>query len=144
MILALLDEALSAGARLEKACAILGLAARTVTRWREDGGGIDRRAEAGVSPVHKLTAGERDRIVKVATSAEYRDLSPRQIVPLLADKGIYVASESSFYRVLHEHELMAHWCGRSRRLAEPPVGVCRPSSLDACSGPAEASRRWPT
>lgn len=108
MILALLDEALSAGARLEKACAILGLAARTVTRWREDGGGIDRRAEAGVSPVHKLTAGERDRIVKVATSAEYRDLSPRQIVPLLADKGIYVASESSFYRVLHEHELMAH------------------------------------
>src|SRR5690606_11424438 len=74
---------------------------------RAHGGGIDRRAEASVSPVHKLTAEEREAIVKVATSAEYRDLSPRQIVPLLADQGIYVASESSFYRVLHEHELMA-------------------------------------
>lgn len=109
MILALVDEAVSAGARLEKACAVLGLSARTVARWREgDGGGIDRRADAGVSPAHKLTAEERDRIVKIATSAEYRDLSPRQIVPLLADNRVYVASESSFYRVLHEHELMAH------------------------------------
>lgn len=109
MILALVDEAVSAGARLEKACAVLGLAVRTVARWREhDGGGLDRRAEAGVSPVHKLTAEERDTIVKVAASAEYRDLSPRQIVPLLADKGVYVASESSFYRVLHDHELMTH------------------------------------
>lgn len=109
MILSLVDEAVSAGARLEKACAILGLSTRTVARWCEDkGGGVDRRAEAGVPPIHKLTAEERDRIVKVATSAEYRDLSPKQIVPRLADKGIYVASESSFYRVLHEHELVTH------------------------------------
>lgn len=109
MILALLDEAVAAGARLEKACGILGLAVRTVARWRtEDGGGHDRRAEGGTAPVHKLTPEERDKIIRFATSAEYRDLSPRQIVPLLADRGVYVASESSFYRVLHEHELMAH------------------------------------
>lgn len=109
MILALLDEAVAAGARLEKACGVLGLAVRTVARWRaEEGGGHDRRAEAGTAPVHKLTPEERESIVRHATSAEYRDLSPRQIVPLLADKGLYVASESSFYRVLHEHELMAH------------------------------------
>lgn len=108
MILALLAEAVTAGARLDKACEVLGLAARTVSRWQVEGGGVDRRAEAGGAPAHELSPEERDTIVSYATSAEYRDLSPKQIVPLLADKGIYVASESSFYRVLHERALMAH------------------------------------
>lgn len=108
MILTLLDEAVASGARPESACDVLGVAVRTVTRWRKEGGGVDRRAEAGTAPAHKLTPEERDTIVSYATSAEYRDLSPKQIVPLLADKGIYIASESSFYRVLHERELMAH------------------------------------
>jgi putative transposase len=106
--LALLDEAVASGARLEKACEVLGITVRTVARWRAEKGGIDRRAEAASEPAHKLTPEERATIVRYATSAEYRDLSPRQIVPLLADKGIYVASESSFYRVLHEEGLMAH------------------------------------
>jgi transposase InsO family protein len=44
----------------------------------------------------------------VATSPEYRNLSVRQIVPKLADLKVYIASESSFYRVLHERDLMAH------------------------------------
>ena len=108
MTLAVLDEAVAAGARLGKACELPGLAERTVKRWRTEPGSVDRRAESGAAPAHKLTAAERDTIVRYATSAEYRDLSPRQIVPLLADKGVYVASESSFYRVLHEHNLMAH------------------------------------
>jgi transposase InsO family protein len=107
VILALLDEAVEAGARLEPACATLGLTARTVARWRAHGGS-DGRAGAGVSPAHKLTPEERAKVVEYATSPEYRDLSPRQIVPLLADKGIYVASESSFYRVLYEESLLAH------------------------------------
>lgn len=36
------------------------------------------------------------------------DLPPCQIVPTLADKGIYIASESSFYKVLKAHYLMEH------------------------------------
>jgi len=35
--LALLDEAVTSGARLVKACKILGIAARTVQRWRQRG-----------------------------------------------------------------------------------------------------------
>jgi transposase InsO family protein len=108
VILALVDEAVASGARLAKACDVLGITERTIARWRGEGGGHDRRAEGGTSPAHKLTPEEQDAIVSYATSAEYRDLSPRQIVPLLADKGVYVASESSFYRVLHERGLMAH------------------------------------
>jgi transposase InsO family protein len=108
VILALLDEAVEAGARLVRSCPMLGLTVRTIARWRAQGGGTDGRAEAGVSPAHKLTPEERARVVHYATSAEYRDLSPRQIVPLLADQGVYLASESSFYRVLREEDLMAH------------------------------------
>lgn len=108
MIIELIDEAVAAGARIEKACSVLGLPARTIARWRADAGGDDKRGTKPVVPAHTLTAEERAAIVTYATCAEYRDLSPRQIVPLLADKGVYVASESSFYRVLHDHELMAH------------------------------------
>jgi len=39
---------------------------------------------------------------------EHRDLSPAQIVPLLADQGLYVASESTIYRILREAGQAAH------------------------------------
>ena len=96
MIIELADEAVSAGAGIDKACAELGVTPRTLTRWRAVNGGEDRRGTAPSSPDHKLTEQERKRILEIANSQEYRDLSPRQIVPLLADKQIYVASEASF------------------------------------------------
>ncbi len=124
MIVDLVEEAVRAGARRDRACAIIGLCPRTLARWRADGGGKDRRGQSAVSPVHKLTEAERAQIVAHATSPEYRDLSPRQIVPLLADKGVYVASESSFYRVLHEHGLMSHRePSRPRTHRRPPEHV---------------------
>ncbi len=124
MITGLVAEAVLAGARRDKACATIGLCARTLTRWCAQGGGQDGRVKGGVSPAHKLTAAERAQIVKHATSAEYCDLSPRQIVPLLADEGVYVASESSFYRVLHEQGLMSHRePSRPRTHRRPPEHV---------------------
>jgi putative transposase len=42
------------------------------------------------------------------------DLAPTQIVPLLADKGIYLASESSFYKIFRERKLLAHR-GKSKK-----------------------------
>lgn len=108
MIFGLLDEAVAAGARLEVACATLGLTARTVQRWREDPQRDDERAGPNTSPRHALTDEERQWVVDIASSPKYRNLSVRQIVPLLADTGLYIASESTFYRVLHERDLMAH------------------------------------
>lgn len=108
MTLMLADEAVSAGAGVEKVCSRLGIAKRTLTRWRAQGGGKDRRGERPVAPRHKLTARERAHVLEIAHRPEFRDLSPRQIVPLLADKGHYVASESTFYRVLREAGELAH------------------------------------
>jgi transposase InsO family protein len=108
MMLDLLDEASAAGARLSKACELVDLSVRTVERWRLEDGGEDKRGGPLTAPVHKLTEAERASVLKVANSPEFRDKSPRQIVPTLADRGEYVASESTFYRVLHAEGQLQH------------------------------------
>jgi transposase InsO family protein len=108
MILDLLDEAVSAGARLSKACEIVGISVRATERWRLDQDGDDKRAGPLTPPSHKLSGAERQAVLDVANSPEFRDKSPRQIVPTLADRGEYIASESTFYRVLHEEGQMQH------------------------------------
>ncbi len=129
MTCALVDEAVSAGASAEAACEVLGLSTQTVARWKaEEGGGEDHRTAPRPSPTHKLTKAERAAILATCNSPEFRDLSPKQIVPRLADSGRYLASESSFYRVLREEGLLAH-----RSPARPPTHH-RPRELVA-AGP---------
>ena len=50
-----------------------------------------------LSPYRVLDLSDED-------SSEFRGLSPKQIVPRLADEGIYLASESTIYRILREQE----------------------------------------
>jgi transposase InsO family protein len=111
MIRTLIDEAVAAGARRWRACEVLGLTVRTVERW----GGSDEDGRHGPNrvPVNKLSDAERRKIIAVATSTEFRDQSPNQIVPQLATRGEYLASESTFYRVLHAQDLQ-HRRGRAR------------------------------
>jgi putative transposase len=104
----LLDEAVAASARLTKACEVVNLSTRTVQRWRRQDGGEDKRAGPLSAPTHQLSEAERKALLDTANSPEFRDKSPRQIVPTLADRGEYIASESTFYRVLHEEGLMKH------------------------------------
>jgi putative transposase len=113
----LVEEAVAGGARLNKACEVVGLPARTLQRWVHKP--IDERRGPRRSPANKLSQRERERVVEVATSPEFRDVSPKQIVPLLADRGTYVASESTFYRVLHDEQLQ-HVRTRTRSPAKRP------------------------
>ena len=108
MIIALIDKAVESGARLMKAAATMGLSARTIIRWRHQGGGQDQRKGPSTAPANKLNEKERQQILDMSNSAPFRDLSPNQIVPKLADQGVYLASESSFYRVLKEHKMLTH------------------------------------
>ena len=110
----LVEEAVAKGARRERACEVLGLCARTLERWVTQE--TDGRSGARRAPPNRLSDTERRRLIRVATSPEYRDMSPKQIVPQLADRGIYIASESTFYRVLHEAQLQ-----RRRGRARPPA-----------------------
>ena len=128
MILGLVYEAVKKGARQQKACEIAGIPARTLQRWRKQGIGEDLRAGPKTRPKNKISEPERADILEVASKPKYRDLSPKQIVPKLADEGIYLASESSFYRVLREEGQMHH-----RERSSPPVHA-RPRELVA-TGP---------
>ena len=87
---------------------MLGLSARTVERWETENGLNDKRKESIHTPFNKLTQEERDMIVTTANSEKYCDLPPCKIVPMLADEGKYIASESSFYRVLREKNQLTH------------------------------------
>lgn len=116
MILALIDEAVQSGSRLGPAAGIMGLSARTVIRWRNQSGGKDQRTGPHRSPSNKLTEQERQKVLDVSNSMEFSDMSPKQIVPKLADQGVYLASESTFYRVLRAHAMLTH-----RQSSKPPV-----------------------
>lgn len=108
MILDAVREARAHGARLARCSEVAGVDARTIERWERDPAGQDRRRGPKNSPHNRLSTAERKRIVAVATSPEYRDMSPKQMVPKLADIGVYIASESTYYRVLGAEELMVH------------------------------------
>jgi putative transposase len=108
VILEFLEEAEASKVSFAAACGVMGLCPRTVKRWRAPKTSTDGRAGPLTRPKHALTAFERKRIVEVATSAEYCELSPKQMVPKLADAGIYLASESTIYRVLRAEDLLVH------------------------------------
>jgi transposase InsO family protein len=125
MIRELIDKAIESGARLKTAAACIGLTARTIIRWRRDTAGEDQRRGPRHAPANKLSQAEREKILAVATSPAFRDLSPKQIVPQLADQGRYIASESSFYRVLKERQMLTH------RQTARPATTRHPRALTA-------------
>lgn len=99
--LGLIAEAVEAGARRFRACSELGLCLRTVQRWRHSNEDR-RRTVQRKAPPNKLSVAERQAVLDAANQPGYASLTPHQIVPKLADEGIYLASESTFYRVLKE------------------------------------------
>lgn len=108
MIMDLIDKAVESGARLKNAAVMMGLSARTIIRWRHQADGQDQRKGPLTVPANKLSQQERQQMLEISNSAPFRDLSPKQIVPKLADQGVYLASESTFYRVLKEHKMLTH------------------------------------
>jgi transposase InsO family protein len=125
-VIQLIGEAVTAGARREKACALLGLSLRTMQRWQDgETVRVDQRPLRDYEPPHKLTETERAAVLAVANSEAFGHLPPSQIVPKLADQGSYVASESTFYRVLKAANQLAH--RRSERPTQArnkPRAVC--------------------
>ena len=130
-MIAWIDEACAAGARRDRACAVLGVTLRSVQRWRDQGEvkGDGRQTAAQLrTPANALAPAERAQVLALVNRPEFADQSPKQIVPRLADQGEYLASESTLYRVLRAEEQLAH-----RGKAKPPTRE-RPAPLVA-TGP---------
>lgn len=112
----LIQGAVKAGSRIGPACKEAEICLRTYRRWVQADGKVhaDQRPEVSRPvPKNKLSDDEIVTILAVCNQTEYASLPPSQIVPKLADQGIYLASESSFYRVLHAQD-QVHRRGRSR------------------------------
>jgi putative transposase len=80
------------------ACAATGRARASHYRHRQD-----RRAgppKPRPSPPNALTEAERQHILGLLRSPGFVDQSPTQVWAILLDKGIYLASISTFYRLL--------------------------------------------
>ncbi|QDG50121.1 IS3 family transposase [Persicimonas caeni] len=125
----MIAEAVSHGARQAQACRTLGISERTIQRWRKDPQAEDARQGPHSRCAHALTDEERAQVVAIATGREFCDVSPRQIVCSLADRGEYVASESTFYRVLREEKMMTH-----RQPSRPPKPRPKPELVAASPG----------
>jgi transposase InsO family protein len=80
----------------------------TIERWKKEGDATDKRQGPNSAPHNKISARERSEVIALVNSKKYRNLSPQQIVPHLADEGKYLVSESTMYRILREEELLAH------------------------------------
>ena len=124
---------MAAGATAARVAERMAISLRTLQRWRRqfagDGDGVDRRKGSVRHVAHRLSQQERQQILAVCNEPAYGSLPPAQIVPDLADQGEFLASESSFYRVLHDHQQVQRR-GRARLPQEP-----RPVPRQRADGP---------
>ena len=106
---AFIDEAVQNGARQQLACELIGIASRTYQRWNQGEELSEDQRIYNDAPAHNtLSEAVRQAILKVINRPEYSTLTPYQIVPTLLDRGQYIASESTFYRVMKEHNQLKH------------------------------------
>ena len=129
-----IEVAHRAGARLKPACEVAGIDVRTLQRWKAHEGlkNGDRRPFAErPRPDHALSEDERQELLRVANEPRFAEIAPARIVPMLADEGVYLASESTFQRVLRAHGQTSH-----RGRAKAPKAK-RPPSTHVATGPGQ-------
>lgn len=146
-----IEAAHQGGARLRAACEVAGIDLRTLQRWKAHAGlerGDGRPGAVRPTPAHALTPQERQRLLSVANEPRFADMPPARIVPALADEGVYLASESSFSRVLRAADQTSHR-GRAhapRKSRAPTTHVATaPGQLwcwDLTYLPATVTGRW--
>jgi putative transposase len=129
-----ITQAHAAGARLRPACAVAGIELRTLQRWQAHEGltaGDGRPQAVRPMPSHALSQDERAQLLAVANEPRFAAVPPARIVPMLADEGVYLASESSFTRVLRAQGQTAH-----RGRAKAPKAV-RPPTTHIATAPRQ-------
>ena len=111
-LMGLIDQACTDGARRDVACRQVGLSWRSLQRWQRSNAPAGDQRVSGkrryVRPHNKLREEERQGVMDILNSEAFKHLPPSQIVPRLADRGVYMASESTMYRLLRQRGQLAH------------------------------------
>lgn len=117
-----IEEARAAGATQASACSAAGITARTLQRWRLPDGSVlvDRRPDAvRPMPCTALSETERAAILETANEPRFASLPPSQIVPQLADEGVYLGSVTT-YSATKANQV---WCWDISYLPSPVRGL---------------------
>ncbi len=96
------------GARIERIAECLNISEKTLKRWSANPHKIDGRKHADKHIPHALNEKEKEKILAVVNGPQFRNLPPSKIVPLLADMGVFLASEATLYRLLKTEKQLAH------------------------------------
>lgn len=117
---------MSSGAKIKPACEEADISLRTYRRWVLEPGKVrEDKRPLSIRPIpqNKLSEVEVSEILQVCNEPKYSSIPPSQIVPRLADEGVYLASESTFYRVLKANNQLNH-----RGQAKKPRKVKAPTT----------------
>ena len=90
---------------------------------------VDLRSTVIKKSSKELSQYEKDKILSICNHEEYQNMHPNEIVPILAEKGIYLASETTFYKILRENKMLKH-----RSNSKPKKNIPAPAELTA-TGP---------
>ena len=121
-----IETAHHAGARPRLTCDAAGIDERTLQRWKAHEDLVDRvgRPQAArPTPGRALSLAERGQLLCAANEPRCAAAPLARIVPMLADKGVYLTSESTCARGATYHGQSRHRCrcpSRLRRCARPP------------------------
>ena len=91
------DELVAAGTATRAAAALTGISRATAARRAARPTPLDRQP---VVPANRLSAVEQALVLAVLNSAEFVDATPLQVYAELLDRGIYLCSVSTMYRIL--------------------------------------------
>lgn len=113
-----------------RACAAFGVAERTWYHRQAVAQGRNRPRPSRAKPKDqhlavpwKIPDDERAEIKDLLCSERFGDLAPAQIYATLLDEGVYVCSERTMYRILHEHDLVRERRRGHRRSGHAPPRV---------------------
>jgi len=109
-------ELTDAGVTTRDAAGLTGISRATATRTLKQRTGADP-TPATVVPANRLSLAERTRVLEVLDSAEFVDQPPLQVYATLLERGQYLCSVSTMYRILAEAGQVAE----RRRLARHPA-----------------------
>ncbi len=115
-----------AGVTTRDAADLTGVSRATAGRLPRGGSVLPLRSV----PANRLTALERAQVLAVLNNIEFVDRTPVQIYAVLLERGQYLCSVSTMYRVLAEHAQVKD----RRRLARHPARV-RPELI--ATGPGQ-------
>jgi transposase InsO family protein len=124
-----IEEAVVQGARKSVASLSINLPIRTLQRWEHNELG-DKRTIIVKHPANKISESERNRVLQICCSDEYKNMTPNEIVPKMAEKGLFIASEATFYRILKANGLV-------KRFNSCKISRCKKPAELIASGPGE-------